>query len=337
MVVPKVPPPPLSSRPCLPHPPPSPASAPFQDPRSTPLPLTPSGTQTTSLGDKGLPEAPDEGDASARPGPLASPQRPPRAFPRDAGTCREEERLRLPANGLGETKSRVPSPSPSPSRAPARVAPSTCWRRAHLRLRLPLLHTGSPGVGLGASAAEAESAEKARGGGFGRRRQEPSPPLERGLGRQGRARAMQTREEAGARWEWRSARWGEARFLGGPGRLVTAAAPEDLRHRTGGGSREVLGVPDPASPHPRTHTCPAPPTHNHLATKAHLDADRLGPGNQGAGPSRLGPDRPIRPLRVLVPVPAFTTTEAGPPRVPGACVPLIPEGFSQARGNPLPD
>lgn len=268
---------------------------------------------------------------SPAPGALPGPSRgmPAPAGRRSGSGC--------PRTGSGRQRAASRARPPPPAGPRPASPPSTCWRRAHLRLRLPLLHTGSPGVGLGGSAAEAESAEKARGGGFGRRRQEPSPPLERGLGRQGRARAMQTREEAGARWEWRSARWGEARLLGGPGRLVTAAAAEDLRHRTGGGSREVLGVPDPASPHPRTHTCPAPPTHSHLATKAHLDADRLGHGNQGAGPSRLGPDRPIRPLRVLVPVPAFTTTEAGPPRVPGASVPLIPEGFSQARGNPLPD
>ena len=47
--------------------------------------------------------------------------------------------------------------------------------------------------------------------------------------------------------------------------------------------------PNVLSPPPAIHTCPGPHP-NYLATKARLDADRLGPGNQGAGPSRLVPN-----------------------------------------------
>ena len=102
--------------------------------------------------------------------------------------------------------------------------------------------------------------------------------------------------------------------MGGRGGF-SAAAPEHLTHPTGGASgRGVItwGLRSsltPSSPAAATYTCPGPhPTTWRPA--ARLNADRLGPGNQGAGPSRLVPSSPIRPLDVPGPVFAFAAAEA---------------------------
>lgn len=125
---PQVPPPSPSTRPCLPQPAPTPthplAFAPFQDLRSTPLPLAASGTggcHRLQMGWGG-------GDRSARPGPLASPEGcrhlPGGATPAARARARGDKEPRLKS---------VPLPQPDPVRA----APSTCCRRADLPLGSP--------------------------------------------------------------------------------------------------------------------------------------------------------------------------------------------------------
>lgn len=139
-------------------------------PISTPLPLAPSGTQTSSLESRELPRAPDVGDRSARPGLPASPQRPPPASSRDACTCREAERPRCPRTGSGRQRaaSRArPLPQPGLARAqPLHLLashsppPPASGRSSQGRL----------GWGPGRSDAVAASGEEARGGGCRLRR-----------------------------------------------------------------------------------------------------------------------------------------------------------------------
>lgn len=186
-----------------------------------------------------------------------SPPHPPTpsALPEDAGTCREEERPRRPAMGLGETKSRVRSPSPSPSRAPVRAARSTCSRRAHLGLRPP----ASPrwvawgGAGRergGLRRAAGRRGEGAAGGGAGSRARPSAADGETG------ARALDPDPGGGGRE--RAGGGGERR--GGRRRSFSAAEPEGPRLPAAGasggipwGSRQGLA---PSSQ--RTHL-PRPP------------------------------------------------------------------------------
>lgn len=126
-----------------------PSPPPFSPPRSLSGPEIHApnphslGTPTTNLGNRGMTQTPDRDGGTGAHALVLSPA------PRDAGTCREEERSRLPALRLGETKNLVPSSSPSPSRAGVRAARSTCWRRAHLQLGSPaaLLRVAWGGAG----------------------------------------------------------------------------------------------------------------------------------------------------------------------------------------------
>lgn len=68
-------------------------------------------------------------------------------------------------------------------------------------------------------------------------------------------------------------------------------------------------------------------------TEASLDADRLGPGNQGAGPSCLCPFNQSGPRGPLVPVLAFSTADAEPPRILGDFCPSHIQDFSQTPEN----
>lgn len=206
----------------------------------------------------------------------------------------------LPANRLGETKSRVPGASPPPAEPGSRPPPPPARAALTSGSSRPPLCSGLLGWGW-----EAAGAGRARGGGGG---------LQAG------SRGRVFDPDPGAR------RSGQARAGGRAARLLRGCA-QGPGHR----GRDLEGVPrgpSPASPRPNTRTCRGP-LPDHLATKARLHADRLGPGNFGGGTNA---NRPIRPLDGLGPCRCLRDRPAGSP---GAYSPLTSKDFCQTPENPL--
>lgn len=197
----------------------------------TPRPLE---TPTTNLSNREMTQTPDRGGGTEAHTLVLLPA------PRDAGTCREEERPQLPAHGLGETKNLFPSASPSPSWAGVRAARSTCWHRAHLQLGSPAaqLQTRSTRGCLGwgwVAAPRRQRAAVRRGegaAGFGAgSRARPSAAGWRHPGARAGSRPWKRWERASVGVEGRSALEGGATTP----RLRLSTHGPTREHRVGGG------------------------------------------------------------------------------------------------------